>query len=71
VVLFPAWFIEPMTRDRVEARRPWVLEPKSLPTFLSHERADLSAREVAMYASHFTRYVRARQNTERKHGERI
>jgi len=62
VVVFPGWFVEPMTRDWLNAPRPWVLEPKSLPAFITHAPSALSAREVTMFANHLSRYVRARQD---------
>jgi hypothetical protein len=64
-VVFPGWFIEPMSRAWLNAGHPWVLEPKSLPAFLLREPVVLSEREVAMFANHLTRYVRARQEVER------
>jgi len=66
VVVFPGWFIEPMSRDWLNAGSPWVLEPKSLPAFLEREAPVLSEREVAMFANHLSRYVRARQHAERE-----
>ncbi len=66
VVLFPGWFIEPMTRDWLNAALPWVLEPKSLPGFLIREPRTLDERQVAMFANHLTRYVRAREDAERR-----
>jgi hypothetical protein len=60
------WFIEPMSRDWLNAGSPWVIEPKSLPAFLERETPVLSERAVAMFANHLTRYTRARQNVERK-----
>jgi len=65
VVVFPGWYVEPMTRQWLNAQRPWVLEPKSLPAFLKHEPPILSDREVAMFANHLARYVRAHQSAAR------
>ena len=65
-VVFPGWFIEPMTRQWLNAGHPWVLEPKSLPAFLAREPPVLSEREVAMFSSHLSRYVRTCQDAERK-----
>lgn len=59
VVGFPGWYVEPMTRQWLNAQCPWVLEPKCLPAFLKHEPPVLSEREVAMFANHLSRYVRA------------
>ena len=65
-VVFPGWFIEPMTREWLNAGHPWVLEPKSLPGLLAREPPVLSDREVTMFGNHLVRYVRARQDAERK-----
>ena len=65
VVVFPGWYVEPMTRQWLNAQRPWVLEPKSLPAFLNYEPPVLSDREVAMFANHLARYVRAHQSAVR------
>jgi hypothetical protein len=65
VILFPNWYIEPMTRHWLNAQRPWVLEPKALPAFLRHEPPILSEREVTMFANHLARYVRAHQEAAR------
>lgn len=66
VVVFPGWFVEPMTREWLNAQRPWVLEPKCLPGFIKHEPTVLSEREVAMFANHLSKYVRARQRTAQR-----
>jgi hypothetical protein len=64
-VSYSDWFIEPMTRDWLDGARPWVQEPKSVPSFLFHERSVLSDREVTLFTNHLARYVRAREDAER------
>lgn len=66
VVVFPGWFIDPMTRDWLNAGNPWVLEPKALPAFLAREPAVLKDRQVMMFPNHLTRYVRAVEEASRK-----
>jgi hypothetical protein len=66
VVVFPGWFIDPMTRDWLNAGNPWVLEPKALPAFLTREPTVLNDRQVMMFSNHLTRYVRAREDVARK-----
>ena len=65
IVVFPGWYVEPMTRQWLNAHRPWVLEPKSLPAFLQYEPPVLSDREVTMFANHLEVYVRAHQSAAR------
>jgi len=65
VVLFPGWFVEPMTRDWLNEGHPWVLEPKSFPALLLSERSILTERDVATLTNHLTRYVRGRESAER------
>ena len=56
VVVFPGWFVQPMT---AEAKRDiWVLEPKALPSFIEHEPRQLSDSDVTLAAFHLGRYVR-------------
>ncbi len=59
VVLFPGWFVEPMSSAwRMSSEKPWVLEPKALPGFIGNEpqRIEESDRKLAAY--HLSRYVR-------------
>jgi hypothetical protein len=65
VVLFPGWFVEPMTREWLNEGHPWVLEPKSFPALLLSERSVLTERDVATLTNHLTRYVRGRESAER------
>ncbi len=57
VVLFPGWFVEPMTRAWKEAGLPWVLTPKALSAFIQNEPQRLEEGEVTMAASHLDRYI--------------
>lgn len=56
VVVFPGWYIEPTA----EARRSdvWVLNPKALPGFIDHSRAQLSPDDVRLASYHLSRYIR-------------
>jgi hypothetical protein len=56
VVLYPGWYVEPATgrkRDDI-----WVLNPKALPTFISHEAQVLPPEDVALVFSRLATYVR-------------
>jgi hypothetical protein len=64
VVLFPEWFIEPMSRAWLNSDRPWILEPKSLAAFIRQEPLVLSEREVEMFANALSRHVREHQEAE-------
>jgi hypothetical protein len=55
-IVFPGWFVE---RPPAGQSDVWVLNPKALPAFLSHEAARLSAEEIKLAAFHLSRYVRA------------
>jgi hypothetical protein len=62
VVLFPGWFVEPMSRDwKRDQNKPWVLEPKGLPAFIEHEPGTIGPSDVTLAAYHLSRYVRAEQ----------
>lgn len=56
VILFPGWFIEPPLGGM---SRVWVLNPKALPAFLEHQKARLSAEDVALASTHLAKYIRA------------
>ena len=44
VVVFPGWFVEPMSEAwKRSADNPWVLEPKALPTFIENESVQFPA----------------------------
>ena len=64
IVVFPGWFVEPMSQQWLSQGLPWVLEPKALPSFLSQEPIRLAEDDVSLISYHLSRYVRARQRVE-------
>ncbi|MGH8226529.1 MAG: nuclease-related domain-containing protein [Steroidobacteraceae bacterium] len=59
VVLYPGWFVEPMPEAwRKSPDRPWVLEPKALPTFIEHEPTRITESDCKLAAYHLSRYIR-------------
>jgi len=56
VVVFPGWYIEPTAEAR--ASDVWVLNPKALPSFISHSAEQMSAEDVKLCAFHLGQYVR-------------
>jgi hypothetical protein len=59
VVLFPGWFVEPMSSAwRVSPDKPWVLEPKALPAFIENEPKRIMDGDLKLAAYHLSRYVR-------------
>jgi hypothetical protein len=59
VVLFPGWFVEPMsTTWRSAPERPWVLEPKALPAFIENEQPGIADSDLKLAAYHLSRYIR-------------
>lgn len=60
VVVFPGWWVEPMSAQwKRDSDKPWVLEPKALPAFIQNEPETIAESDVAMAAYHLSRYVRA------------
>lgn len=60
VVLFPGWFVEPMSRAWLMSRdKPWVLEPKALPGFIENEPVGTADSDAKLAAYHLSRYIRA------------
>ena len=59
VVLFPGWYVEPMSDVwRASPDKPWVLEPKALPGFIENERPGIAESDLKLAAYHLSRYVR-------------
>jgi hypothetical protein len=55
VVLFPGWFIDSPKGDH----GIWVLEPKALPSFLSHSPRRLEPADVKLASFHLSRFIRS------------
>lgn len=63
VVLFPGWFVEPMSNAwRMSPDKPWVLEPKALPSFIQNEPRRIVDSELNLAAYHLSRYIRTVNN---------
>jgi nuclease-like protein len=58
-VVFPGWWVEPMTEAWKRADLPWVLEPKALPAFIANEPKRFDDTDVRLAAFHLSRYIRA------------
>ena len=59
VVLFPGWFVEPMSSAwRKSAEKPWALEPKALPGFIENEPKRITDSDLKLAAYHLSRYIR-------------
>lgn len=59
VVLYPGWFIEPMSDAwRRSPDKPWVLEPKALPAFIEHAPTRIEQSDLKLATSHLSRYIR-------------
>ena len=59
VVLFPGWFVEPMSSAwRMNPEKPWVLEPKAFPGFIGNEPKQFTDTDLKLAAYHLSRYVR-------------
>jgi hypothetical protein len=57
VVVFPGWFVEPMTgKEDV-----WVLNPKALPKFIENCPITLSPEDQHLIVFHLMRYIRQAQ----------
>ena len=64
VVLFPGWFIEPMSKAWLMTHdKPWVLEPRALPGFIGNEPQKIADADVKLAAYHLSRYVRIVSDT--------
>lgn len=56
VIVFPGWYVEPVSREeRLDA---WVLNPKALPVFIENEPVALEPHDVMLAAYHLSRYIR-------------
>ena len=54
VVLYPGWYTSRQPRDA----EVWVLNPKSLPAFVDHEKRVISPEDVHLFTYHLGRYIR-------------
>jgi len=54
VILFPGWWTEPMKRGQ----NVWILNPKSLPKFISNEPIAIKETDVHLVTFHLSRYIR-------------
>jgi hypothetical protein len=60
-VVFPGWFIEPMSAAwKNDKTLPWVLEPTALPKFIGQEPAVIEMSDVSLAAHHLATYVRSK-----------
>lgn len=57
VVLFPGWYVE--TANANAHDKVWVLNPKSLSSFMQNENVDLPAEDVSLIVFHLSRYIRS------------
>jgi hypothetical protein len=60
VVVYPGCFITNQPRGG----EVWVLNPKGLPTFLDHEKKEVTPEDVHLVSYHLCRYVRNRKAKE-------
>lgn len=54
VVVFPGWFIE----NKGKLKDIWVLEPKSLPVYISNLPKTLSQENVVLISNYISRFIR-------------
>lgn len=55
VIVFPGWWVEQRPGS---TRKMWVLEPKALPSFLSHEPEVLPIDEIKLVSFHLSQFIR-------------
>jgi hypothetical protein len=59
VILFPGWWVEPMSRSwRQLADNPWVLSPRALPSFIKNSAVQIAEEDVKLASYHLSRFVR-------------
>lgn len=61
MIVFPGWYIE--TTYEAKASDVWVLNPKSLPSFVANSKDQLSNEQVKLVALILSRFIR---NSEEK-----
>ncbi len=54
VILFPGWFVEANNQSGT-----WVLEPKSLPKYVTNQKTILTREDKKLAAYHLSRYIRS------------
>ena len=56
-VVFPGWFVEPMSKDL--PRDVWVLNPKGLVSFIQNEAVHMKDEDLRLAAFHLSMYIRS------------
>lgn len=59
IVAFPGWYIDNRTSDK--KGRPWVLEPKAIPSYINKEPVQLTPQQVRLIANQVSLFIRAKK----------
>jgi hypothetical protein len=59
-IVFPGWWVEPMSQAWKQSDLPWVLEPKALPAFMGALPMSFEDADVKLASFHLSRYIRSR-----------
>jgi hypothetical protein len=60
VILFPGWYVE--SSEKGKKSGTWVLNPKSLPSFINNQPDMISQEDTQMVVFHLCRYVRMKES---------
>lgn len=56
VIVFPGWFVQPMSEDL--KKRIWILNPEALSSFIKNEPLRIQESDMHLAAFHISRYIR-------------
>jgi len=56
VIVFPGWFVQPMTGNL--KKRIWILNPEALSSFINNEPIIINESDMHLAAFHISRYIR-------------
>lgn len=57
VIVFPGWFIDPVSSKLAISKGLWLLNPQALPTFIKNSNVTLNNEDQNLVAFHLTRYI--------------
>ncbi len=57
VIVFPGWFVDPVSSKFAQEKGVWLLNPKALPKYIKNTPVILSNEDLNLATFHLTRYI--------------
>lgn len=59
VVVFPGWFVDPLSSNKAQEKGIWLLNPKALPEYIKNNPIVLSDEDLHLFSFHLERYIKS------------